>query len=147
MTLPEFCELVEWMRAGVLETRDDGQENWHLFDYAKEYISSTHMRSFYRRKPEKKWRAWKNASEVPVGALIKRKKQSPLRAPAVILGVDVSFSIIGPVAIISQPMLDGVHYHYFLEDLASYHGDGDDQNIHSTDHGKTWHPCGVEESA
>lgn len=76
----------------------------------------------YRIKPTRTFRPWK-PEEVPVGAMVRHIGKS---AKAIITS-NVEFqllSVMGP---------------FSFKDMLS-------QMEHSTDGGKTWHPCGVEES-
>lgn len=82
------------------------------------------LNRMFRIKPEPKLRPWK-AEEVPVGAMVK----SDGGGRYVILGADT--------AGIAVPRGDGVEWRDYLITLNSY--------THSTDGGKTWLPCGVQE--
>lgn len=82
----------------------------------------------YRIKPEPKLLPWK-PEEVPVGAWLKAIK--PL-GPALILAVDPDGLIFANA--LPSPTLTRISYSNAL-----------DNYLHSTDHGKTWLPCGVEE--
>lgn len=98
----------------------------------------------WRVKPVgKTLRPWR-PEEVPVGALL-RQKNTPSRQ-VVILQVSKSVSIAGAAVILSSPLMNERDHHYFLEDLFTYHGGHNgDRCEYSTDQGKTWKPCGVEE--
>ena len=78
----------------------------------------------YRIKPETKWRPWTN-DEVPLGALI-RMKDWDHGARGLICSVDISGRISSGT------------WTFRHEDLVRCE--------HSIDGGKTWLPCGVEES-
>lgn len=81
----------------------------------------------YRIKPEPKLRAW-TASEVPVGAIL------DTGCPGVVKYLIVAVTGSG-VGVCSS---SGTHNYPFQHLL------GPDYK-HSTDHGKTWKPCGVYE--
>ena len=81
--------------------------------------------SEYRIKPEPKLRAWR-PDDVPVGALWRPKGDNSNRS--VIASINSGDVFIG-------------------DNWASIVGLFDDGDEHSTDGGKTWKPCGVEESA
>lgn len=74
-------------------------------------------------KPSPKYRPWR-ATEVPVGAPIRFRDQLGTR-------------LISNCTPDGQVMILGVGGVYDTESLLC-------QCIHSLDHGKTWHPCGVE---
>ena len=94
----------------------------------------------YRIKPESRLRPWK-PEEVPVGALL-RRKFNPKRE-AVIVGVSVSG--FAPHVKLCGNLDASVSEH--LKDLFTYHGGHNgDMMEYSLDNGKTWLPCGVEES-
>ena len=80
-----------------------------------------------RRKPAPKLRPWK-PEEVPVGSLLRFKANPENRV--LITGVDQT-KIYGAFTYT-------LHRGCFDRVLADYE--------HSTDNGKTWHPCGVEET-
>jgi len=139
-----FARLLEQVALGkTLQCQSSSGEWWNIT--ANTEVSFTGDPNTWRIKPEPKLRPWK-PEEVPVGALLKRKLWDKNKHPLVILGVDVSYSNTMPRAILSGPLYqDSYESHYFLSDLLTYNGCCDDQNQYSTDHGKTWLPCGVME--
>lgn len=84
----------------------------------------------YRIKPEPKLRPWK-PEEVPVGSLIRRKHCWPARW-VIVCGTASGLGWFG---------MDGKfifkNFDSLLSEFENYE--------HSTDGGKTWKPCGVEE--
>lgn len=82
----------------------------------------------FRIKPELKWRPWR-AEEVPLGCWLKMKEGVGDEAFALVVvlnhGVYLGLGGIPP------------HQHSFARLLK--------EKLHSTDHGKTWNPCGVLE--
>lgn len=138
MSIDEMKQVLKWNEEGKLQYNNLG--TW--MDYTCTNLSLREQFSWYRRKPDSKLRPWK-PEEVPIGALIKMKKDVNT-LPAVILGVYADLDQCGPAVILSRSLIFGSCF--FLNDLVSYHGfDKDDQILHSTDFGKTWKPCGVEE--
>ena len=94
----------------------------------------------YRVKPSPKLRAWK-PEEVPVGALIRRRHLPKI--VAVILAVHIDESLGSYCGILSNPNAVSSE---FVTDWFTYHGGHSGDRVeHSTDHGKTWLPCGVME--
>jgi len=71
-------------------------------------------------QPTPTFRPWANASEVPLGAYIK---------------------LCGSVSIITAANEYGIYYGPFYRNYNRLTG-----ILHSTDNGKTWKPCGVEET-
>jgi hypothetical protein len=87
----------------------------------------------YRIKPEPKLRPWK-PEEVPVaGFLIRFEKESTISASYLVIARDLHGVIVSNTSSF-EPSLSK----YSHEKLLTYE--------YSTDHGKTWLPCGVEES-
>lgn len=100
---------------GWIDCREDG--------YPK-FMSGDLNPSHYRVKPTPKIRAW-NPEEVPVGASIKLKGGARRSLISCCGG--------------------SLHEFYILEGHYITCNDALEKYVHSTDFGKTWKPCGVEE--
>jgi hypothetical protein len=109
--------IAAWADGKVIEYSSDGE--W--FKLPQETTWSRTL-EFYRIKPEPKLRAWK-PDEVPVGALARWKEQTATR-----------FLITACHSQNIYAGFDGLSYDVVFRKIE-----------HSTDHGKTWKPCGVEE--
>lgn len=81
----------------------------------------------YRTKHEPKLRPW-NLGEVPIGALVRHRGHI---APSV--------AMVTATSVINNGFLSGAVWHSLLAAFESIE--------HSTDGGKTWKPCGIEESS
>lgn len=117
-------KLVEAWWDGELEFDCDGK--WIKPHYAPDEASNP---AHYRIRTKPTLRPWK-PEEVPVGALYRRKSQA---WTAVLL-----------------PYYEGIVWMIKLESGGKVEGDYPSTCLeageHSTDGGKTWKPCGVEES-
>lgn len=115
----------------VLEAFKDGKTIQYL-SYGQwgdeDSLTFSQAAGRYRIKPEPKLRPWK-PEEVPVGALV--RPMTCIESRCLISGVDSS-SIDIPWRNWDEKELR------FSSLLVGWE--------HSTDNGKTWHPCGVEES-
>ena len=115
----------------LLQAYADGKEiqmlnpscTWRAVDWELHFGGKP---SDYRIKPEPKLRPWR-PEEVPVGAIVKSDV-------AAYLIIAVNFEKAA-IAMMSNTM-DVVRW---------YATDSIDGNHYSTDGGKTWKPCGVEE--
>lgn len=122
MKLEELKQVVEWAIEGKLQwNRGD---KW--VDSKADGIAVGVDFNAYRRKPEPELRPWK-PEEVPVGALFRTKRQ-PSLVSLILMKWDFGFTYS-----------DASRIHQISFDAASDIGE------HSTDGGKTWKPCGVEE--
>jgi hypothetical protein len=136
MTRSEWKERLPIIQAFIeqkcVQYRISEADDWIVLEYA-----AFDRPGEYRIKPEPKLRPWK-PEEVPVGAILRDNGRE-----FEILGVCEKFSAIKCPAVILS-VIDGVCFprgHYFLKDLVT----SITKPQHSTDGGKTWKPCGVEE--
>jgi hypothetical protein len=113
-----------WLDGKTIECRLNETHEWE--------VTATplfHIDYEYRVKPEPKFRPWK-AEEVPVGAVIKDKREDHF-CRSLILG---SCARENTVQISHE---EHTKYFSFQEAFDSWE--------YSLDQGKTWHPCGVQE--
>lgn len=124
--LPIIQAYAEGKNVQAIDTADPN-DKW---EDVKEPYFSTSLE--YRIKPEKKLRPWK-PEEVPVGAQVK---------PINVSHTDIAI-------IIGRSSLDDKSYVYLPNDFTWFKRDrymsAYKDYVYSTDNGKTWNPCGVEE--
>lgn len=125
--IKNYWHLLEAIRSGkTLQWTNDRGSTWN--DYSPNaYCSFSAPPEEYRVKPEKKWRAWTSAKEVPVGAWI-RDVNNP-NGISLILGCDDQ------------------HIDYVETDVGfaqETFQDAFENTEYSVDGGKTWLPCGIE---
>lgn len=118
--------ILAWLNDKEIQFQVVGEFNW--IDYGLSSPNFFNSSLNWRIKPEKKLRPWK-PEEVPVGAMF-RPKSSGRSWVMQIAGINWAYS-------------DGAKIYF-------NGGSTTPQRIfemdeHSTDGGKTWHPCGVEE--
>lgn len=119
----DYMPLIQALHEGKTIQTNEGYGIW----YDLENVSFSYPPSSYRIKPEPKLRPWK-PEEVPVGAQIRQKG---FNSRVLIFGVDENS---GDALIFCSGKIDWATAKYLLE-----------KDEHSTDNGKTWKPCGVEE--
>lgn len=122
----DFWPLIKaWAEGATLQTMSDG-----VWEDTHGGVAFTWHVENYRIKPEPKLRPWK-PSEVPCGFIAREKdvskRDAEWAAPISVTGRGVLFA--GDITGLSQFSFDEMLDH--LE--------------HSTDGGKTWKPCGIEE--
>lgn len=131
MTKELHLKLVEAFWDGKLEynSGSSGDRKWYQ---AEEPPGIGEMPSYYRIRPEPKLRPWQ-PEEVPVGCLLK----------------DDSIEY-GSNSVSVLLCRRGAWIHYINHENAKFEscllGEALRRFTHSTDHGKTWLPCGVEEA-
>lgn len=112
----------------TIESKSKESNNWQ-----EDHFPSWNWEEYdYRVKAKKKWRPWK-AEEVPVGAVLKLKAGYKNRYTISGLWEDnrqEKIIQLGPPCV-EGPMTPKKALEHWL---------------HSLDFGKTWQPCGVEES-
>ena len=130
MTPTELIQVAEWLRDGKLQARSSiHSEYWE--DCVGD-IHSGHLFDCYRRKPEPRLRPFK-PEEVPVGALVRFKTRGQDENRAMICAVSGGCITLGFRGVCDLPVQKN-----FAGALA-------DLDL-SIDGGKTWKPCGVEET-
>lgn len=118
-------------KGSIIQTTHKGKDNWT--DYPSVPMSfDDSLRLDYRIKPEPKLRPWK-PEEVPVaGFLIRFEKESMISASYLVIARDLQGVIVSNTSSY-EPCLSKYSHEKLL--TCEY----------STDHGKTWLPCGVLE--
>lgn len=122
-----------WAQGKRVEAAAIGGDEWLPIDPVGECIRNAYPATVFSClndysfrlapvPPAKKWRPW-TAEEVPVGAQVRYKGNSK--------------SIRMLIVCDREPQLLSESSHWKLQDLLV-------SMEHSTDHGKTWLPCGVE---
>lgn len=110
----------------TIESKSKESNNWQ-----EDHFPSWNWEEYdYRVKAKKKWRAFRNADEFPKG-IIKIKSKKSTSGWALIVGVG-SYYLVGSAG-------DKLVKETFTECF----NNGDEISL---DGGKTWQPCGVEES-
>ena len=109
----------------MIQRLNDGK--WWDCDHYTSEVSFKHKPENYRIKPEPKLRPWK-PEEVPVGAIAKNKNMGK-----------------PPCWIISGVASCGVYFGHPSKNEAASFKHCLETIEYSTDNGKTWKPCGVEE--
>ncbi len=122
MTTKELVQVAQWIDKGVCELFTIN--GWKSFPNSQFFTIDVEADfSFYRHKPaQPKLRPWR-PEEVPVGALIKNEHLTSM-----IVGAHTNEDIyVGHVDHLFNCRTFGSNWQ------------------HSTDHGKTWLPCGILE--
>lgn len=122
MTREKHLELVSAWWDKRLEVDGKGDGEWRIAQFPPGEDSNP---VFYRIRPQPKLRPWK-PEEVPLGAQIRSSANRDLRCLIVASGNEVFTTVANKIQ------------HFTFE--SAFQG-----GEHSTDGGKTWKPCGVEE--
>lgn len=119
----DFLPLIKaWSEGKTLQFRESEHYNWNNIHSMEEKVLS--KPDNYRIKPTPTLRPWR-PEEVPVGALIHGKAWNVTERGMIIHVYSTKVSV-------------APRYEFDLKELFT-------DCEHSTDGGKTWHPCGVVE--